>query len=558
MTTGNLATSADPLSTALDEIAEMSSKATDGKWLERLTAECAPLIAEWDVDECWLWTYWPEREQHYQHATDIGIDVVARRASDGALIAIQCKSRQLDADGRGADITKHEFNSFIATSSDARWAERWLVTNGDVRLGAYADAVVGQKPAKLANLESDLLKQRESEWSALPEPCPHCDGTGSLRTRDCMQREAVETSVRILRDHAAGDGKARGRIILPCGTGKSRIALRIVEELARPGEVSAVLCPSIALVAQLRREFLANSEKPMKALAVCSDETAGHGSDLSRDQTADIGQASASEVKGLVTTAPGEIGSWIEEVARERNRIGVIFGTYQSSHRIAEALVAVDCELSTVIADEAHRTAGLRRIRAEEEKLRDFTVCHDDRRFPAKFRVYQTATPRVYDTGSVAAARRSSKNDEWVVRNMDDESVFGVELYRKSYADAVANRWLTDYRIIALGVNDEDAYRTANDLAAGSGKKLSTAQFLRGLTLALVMGGATRQNGAEIRSSINFMNTIAKSKEMTSALESKTVRDWVQRRLNADGGDREAAHYRLEHLDASSKVSARE
>lgn len=41
---------------------------------------------------------------------------------------------------------------------------------------------------------------------------------------------------------------------------------------------------------------------------------------------------------------------------------------------------------------------------------------------------------------------------------MDDENTFGPELYRKSYVEAVNNEWLTDYRIIALGVNDKRAY----------------------------------------------------------------------------------------------------
>ena len=71
-----------------------------------------------------------------------------------------------------------------------------------------------------------------------------------------MQNEAVTESVRILREHEQSDsgglpiGQARGRIILPCGTGKTRISLRIVEELTPPGELSIILCPSIALVAQ--------------------------------------------------------------------------------------------------------------------------------------------------------------------------------------------------------------------------------------------------------------------------------------------------------------------
>ncbi len=71
-------------------------------------------------------------------------------------------------------------------------------------------------------------------------------------------------------------GQARGKIILPCGTGKTRISLRIVEELTAPGELSVVLCPSIALVAQIRREYLVNRDVPIRALAVCSDQTAGY------------------------------------------------------------------------------------------------------------------------------------------------------------------------------------------------------------------------------------------------------------------------------------------
>ncbi len=107
-------------------------------------------------------------------------------------------------------------------------------------------------------------------------------------------------------------------------------------------------------------------------------------------------------------------------------------------------------------------------------------------------------------------------------------------------------------------MNDEDAYQTANALAAKHGKKLSTAHFLRGLVLALVMGGAMRSKGVEVRSSINFMNLIARSKEMTKALESVAVRDWTQRRLEAEGADQPPASYRLEHLDAGSRVTERE
>ena len=551
-------TNSDQISSALDEIERTSPHQTDGKWLENLTANCASLIADWDVSGSWLWQEWPDRQAHYPDTPDIGIDVVAKRASDGRFIAIQSKSRKLDNHGRGTDITKNEFNSFLAVSADEFWAERWLVVIGDTRLGGNAAKTVGQKPVKLVNVETDLRNQLNTERRDLPEPCPHCDGSGDRQTRDCMQREAIETSVRLLCQHAQANdsGRVRGRIILPCGTGKSRIALRIIEQLTEPGQVSAVLCPSIALVAQLRGEFLAHCSGRLNALAVCSDEGVGLVKNLASDPTADLGHAQASEVKGPVTTRADEIGEWMDVVAEENERIGVIFGTYQSSHRIAEALGAGGREIQVMVADEAHRTAGLRRIAKMADRLRDFTVCHDDRMFPAKYRIYQTATPRVYNTGSEGT--RTQKSDDWVVRDMADEGVFGPELYRQSYAAAVANGWLTDYRIIAIGVNDKDAYRTANELAAGSSKKLSTAHFLRGLVLAMLMGGALRPKGVSIQSSINFMNLIATSKEMTDALGRSAVREWVQRKLDADGSGQTVADYRLEHLDASSKVTERE
>ena len=555
MRDNNETTVLEKLRRALVEIEETSRLATDGKWLERLTADCAPLIAEWDVREAWTWDEWHGKE----HA-DSGIDVIAER-HDGGLIAIQCKSRQLDDRGSGAPITKAEIDSFIAesTSIGIDPAERWLVVNGAVGVNDKSKRVMGANKVAHVNLYADIGKHLDGARAAPLEDCPHCRSDAdedARQSRDCMQREAVEVSVVTLKNHASVTGTARGRIILPCGTGKSRIALRLIEALTEPGMVSAILCPSIALVGQLRREFLIHSHKPLVALAVCSDETAARGSDLSKDQTADLSRASTRDVKGRVTTDPSEIVEWIK--ALPEDRFGVIFGTYQSSHKIAEALTSSSTRLAVLVADEAHRTAGIRRVKTADERLRDFTVCHREGDFPATYRVYQTATPKIYKTQRERNAEKRNPNRRWIVRSMDDENVFGPELYRKSYRDAVNSGWLSDYRIIALGVNDTEAYRTANDLAARKGSVLSTVQFLRGLALALVMGGATRADEHVIRSSINFLNTIAKSKKMTEALGSSTVREWVGNRLDADGVAEEPAHYRLQHLDAESNVAQRD
>ena len=166
-----------------------------------------------------------------------------------------------------------------------------------------------------------------------------------------------------------------------------------------------------------------------------------------------------------------------------------------------------------------------------EQRVRDFTLCHDNDAFPATYRVYQTATPRIYDTSRVNRDQAS----DWIVRSMDDEGTFGVELYRKSYVEAVSNQWLADYRIIAVGVNGPDEFRIANTLAGQTQSKgrnpLTSAHFLRGLAFSLAMGGATQQRGdgtVPIKSCIAFMNTVDKSKNMAEALQTPAVRNWLQ------------------------------
>ena len=109
-----------------------------------------------------------------------------------------------------------------------------------------------------------------------------------------------------------------------------------------------------------------------------------------------------------MTTDPQEIAEWIQQ-GEGNNRLNVIFGTYQSSHNVSPTAVAFGrcTKIKVLVADEAHRTAGLRRkrkgrgwgkSRMREQRIRDFTLCHDNDAFPATYRVYQTATPRIYNT----------------------------------------------------------------------------------------------------------------------------------------------------------------
>ena len=571
-------TAHDAIAQALETLEEAKSEPTGGKWLERLTAQIAPLIKEWDISHCWTWSEWPHRERLLPDTTnqDNGIDAVAINRSTGAYIAIQCKSRQLDENGRGNDIERPEITSFISESENELYDQRWLITNGDSRLNDRAERTNSQlnKKIKLFNLHADLTAQ--AQGSIKDEECPHCqpnpDGEWRRQSKTCMQNDAVSTAVSRLRGQLETDAdgipidQARGKIILPCGTGKTRISLRIVEELTPPGGLSVVLCPSIALVAQIRREYLLNSERHIRPLAVCSDETAGYDPkkedqrNTFEEVTADSSNVSANEIKGKVTTNPEEIARWIGE--GEDGGVSVIFGTYQSGHRIAEGLWTLGTTAEVLICDEAHRTAGLRRTKKSTvDQIKDFTLCHDNDRFPAKHRIYQTATPKIY----TQKALREKQKEDWVVRNMDDQSVFGPDLFRRSYRDAVENKWLSDYRIIAVGISGAESHEVANALASTTESKgrnpLTSTHFLRGLAFTLAMGGATKGREDEeinIQSCIAFMNTVDKSDNMRKALDTEPVRNWLRDRMREMDTGKAPAAYTLDHIDASSNVTERE
>ena len=594
------------LDEALTGLEANAHQPTDGIWLEDLTRLVAPHIRDWNIDGCWHWGEWPDREAVMPPgapSVDVGIDLVARRRDDGGWIAIQCKSRQLDEYGDGAPVASSEMDKFLHASSNTTiWAERWLVVNGAVALGGHSEGKIEMSgfPVKLVNVAQDIVEQRTGTDDD-DEQCPHCDPDNTddapIQARPCMQREAVDTAVERLNAHLSSDepniprGEARGRIVLPCGTGKTRIALRITEQLTYPTKLSVVLCPSIALVAQTRREFLQNAQTPMRVMAVCSDK--GVAADEEKiantaDATLDRGFGTVDEIKGcLVSTDPEQIARWIQQRNDSKfdKAVNVIFGTYQSAQRIAEAIKIAEAAdaFEVLICDEAHRTAGLRSRKiatAAEERLREFTLCHDRDAFPATYRVYQTATPKIFSAEAVSEAERRSDKNRFVVRHMDDQATFGVELYRRSYADAVRNGWLSDYRIIAMAVSGDEATKIANALVADADRQAeldaasaatadgkrkaarpraselpTTGDYLKGMGFALAMGGAARTDTGErlpLRSCIGFLNTITRSKAMTGVLQSEAVRDWVAKQAG------EPVEYRLEHLDASASVAKRD
>ena len=66
----------------------------------------------------------------------------------------------------------------------------------------------------------------------------------------------------------------RCKAIMACGTGKTLMGLRLSEDLL-DGKGNVLFCaPSISLVGQSMREWLAQSRTPLAPFVVCSDAKA--------------------------------------------------------------------------------------------------------------------------------------------------------------------------------------------------------------------------------------------------------------------------------------------
>ena len=545
--------------------ADRDARRFDGTQFEDAVLRHAAGIPSWEITECWRYLEWPGRTSVGVPLPphDAGIDLVAVKR-DGSRVAIQCKARS-----GGGSVTTKQVQQLAGAAPSSVFAERWMVA--EARRSAATEDAAAVADVTFIDFEAALTEARDSarERSAT-EPDP----------RTAMQDEAVAACVRALRaglpehrDRWRGRNPAdwmprdaaRATLVLPCGTGKTRVSMRILSELSEPGDVGVVLVPSIALIAQVRREYLSHIGHPVRTLAVCSDTTAGHvdieqDPNLAADPTRDTGQVRAAEIGCRVAQNADAVAEWLRAGVDSTN-LRIIFSTYQSAHHTADALLTEQQFAQVLILDEAHRTAQLRPAKSQRqsERLRVFTLCHHQEAFPARYRLYQTATPRVYDASNAKVARID--RTKWVVMSMSDESIFGPVAYRLAYKDAVEKAFLSDYRIIAIGVDDR-AWAAANRIVqmfeqSPETRGLTTRDALSWLVYGVALAGGTVGDGVRVSRSLAFLNKVQRSSQMVEWLKSDDGRSEIERYF-ADGGFVGTGRpYAVEHLDAGHPVRER-
>lgn len=237
--------------------------------------------------------------------------------------------------------------------------------------------------------------------------------------RSTVQKKAVDAAIK-------GFKKAsRGKVIMPCGTGKTRVGMKVMERLK--SKVTIVLCPALSLVKQNLECYLQNSKLKFTPLVVCSDESTAK---QARDEHG---------IEAVTTTDPYTIRAFVDFDDTFKNPI-VIFATYQSSGQLSAAWSQGGMpEIDLIVFDEAHRTAGVEGV---------FSEALHDKNLKAKHRLFMTATPRTMR----ASAKRKAAVDGVEIVCMDDESLYGKEFYRLNFSEAVSLGLLTDYKVIIFGV----------------------------------------------------------------------------------------------------------
>jgi superfamily II DNA or RNA helicase len=397
-----------------------------GAVFERLTQLYLQTTPEYctEVQDVWLLREVPAdiRKRLNLPGPDEGIDLIARTRR-GEFWAIQTKFRSQ----RDKPLNRRELGTFISlafnTCNDIAWA-----------YVAHTSTLPVSKHHLLRKWSEIGLDRWQSldpaAWGLILTKLEGRTVRLEARSPKPHQSAAISAATK----HFIDEGATRGRLIMPCGTGKSLTAYWIAEALTAKTILVAV--PSLALVRQSltdwTHEFLAHGMKP-DWLCVCSDESVGN---LERDEF--VGEVYALGLPAH--TDVNEIADWLRE---QSNGPKIVFTTYQSSDRLAAAARKAGIKFDLAILDEAHKTVGVH--------SKKFATLLRDRKITIRRRIFMTATERVF----------SGDRDD--VLSMDSEKDYGKRFFHLSFKEAIKQRIITDYKILTMTVSDNHVRRLIDE-----------------------------------------------------------------------------------------------
>ena len=399
---------------------------------------------------------------------DQGIDLVAE-TFEGTYWAIQCKYLQ-DEEQR---LSHRAISTFVSLSTGI--AENITYCLVCTTVDDYAKIYQGKANIGFCNSDEwrkldkvffDWLRSKIAgkEKKLVPySPKPH-------------QIKALKEA----RQYFTKENNNRGKLVFPCGAGKSLTGYWITRELKAKSVIVAV--PSLSLVKQTLevylRESVANNEK-VEWLCVCSDEGIGKNDDI---------VIHTNEIGVPCVTNKTVISDWLIKNKQKRT---IIFTTYQSGKTIAEACKMAKHSFNLGIMDEAHKTVG------EQDKL--FSHLLFEKNIKIEQRIFMTATERRYAGASDT------------ILSMDDANVYGETFAQMSFKHAIEIGILSDYKIITLFISNEEVRKLIeqNAFVKPSGKDWDKETEAR--TLAALIALRKAMTKFPIHHAVTFHSSIKKA-----------------------------------------------
>ena len=462
----------------------------------------------------WMWNEFPAKND--LGGGDTGIDLVALTI-EGDYWAIQCKCYQ-----ESSVIDKGSVDSFLSTSSrqfkgedlkTTSFAHRlWISTTNKWGVNAQEAFKSQHPPVSRINLYD--LVEAPLDWEKLDNGITGEVARTNKKTLRPHQKEALTKTNEHFKDND------RGKLIMACGTGKTFNSLRIAENETDGKGFILFLVPSIALLGQTLNEWYADALEPINAICICSDPEITKN----RKQLEDIDTSSVIDLAFPASTNVENILHQFKGLeTKSSNGLTVVFSTYQSIEVIAKAQKELAksnpkyAEFDLIICDEAHRTTGVSLANEDESA---FTKVHNNDFIKSKKRLYMTATPRLYNDETKSKAAQA----EAILCSMDDVSLYGEEMYRIGFGEAVEKNLLTDYKVLILTLNENDVPPAVQKMIMDKESEINTddASKLIGCINALskqILGdlGIIKETDPEpMRRAVAFCQSIAASKKITN------------------------------------------
>ena len=491
-----------------------------------------------------VWTYAEWAGLQMLHKKDAGIDLVAKVQGTGEIHAIQCKLY-----AESYKLQKGDIDSFFTASGKKPFTHRLIVSTTNHWSEHAEEALQNQQPP-VTKIDLNDLENSQIDWSKYqPNAAPVLKPQKQLRPH---QQNALNASLTGLQT------ADRGRLIMACGTGKTFTSLKIAEGLAGKGKRVLFLVPSLSLLSQTLTEWTQESATPLHSFAVCSDSDVGK----KRKKDDDSVQTFTHELRYPATTEPSRLAAEMTK-RHDDQHMSVVFSTYHSIDVISKAQKAHGLgDFDLIICDEAHRTTG---ATFGDDDESNFVKVHDAEFLRSVKRLYMTATPRIYGDN----AKASAEKDNVALCSMDDEALYGPEMFVITFSEAVKRGLLVDYKVIVLSVEETHVSRRLQTLLADDDNQLKVddAAKIVGCWKALAKQGLDTDLNSDheaMRRAVAFCQVIEVSKgAKTHKVSSKNIAGMFQAVVEAyqETEDDEAASQlacEAAHVDGSMNASEKE